>query len=418
MNNTLNSKRPAFSTAPPPEPEVRQDPCSPSPCGVNARCRIDNRYAVCECIPEYHGNPYEGCRPECVGNADCSMNKACIRNRCVDPCPGICGVEAVCSVTNHIPICTCPPGTTGDAFRQCIIFIERDRPLEATEPCYPSPCGLNTICRKQQSAAICECIPGFYGNPFGAGCHPECTISSDCSRDKTCVNNKCVDPCPGVCGYAAICHTVNHSPICSCPTHMVGDPFSECRPALAEPVDPCNPSPCSQNGICRVQNGNAICTYPECIVNDDCSYDRSCFNQKCSDPCINACGVNAICNAINHKPVCSCPIGYQGSPYIQCSISREEPIYPRPECESDSDCSNEKACINQQCRDPCAQANICAQNAECHVQTHRPLCVCRNGFTGNAQSACYERKYQRPLLSNQSSNRNNHLCFSWLSFRF
>ncbi len=78
--------------------------------------------------------------------------------------------------------------------------MKEDVPLQAADPCYPTPCGQNTICRRSQNRAICECIPGYYGNPSGSGCHAECTISADCSRDKACVNNKCVDPCPGVCG--------------------------------------------------------------------------------------------------------------------------------------------------------------------------------------------------------------------------
>ena len=107
-------------SAPPSPPPPRTDPCYPSPCGSNAHCRIENSFAVCECIPEYHGNPYEGCRPECLVSSDCPMNQACIRNRCQDPCPGTCGVSAVCTVSNHIPICTCPERTTGDAFRICV----------------------------------------------------------------------------------------------------------------------------------------------------------------------------------------------------------------------------------------------------------------------------------------------------------
>ena len=108
-----------FSAPPSPLPPST-DPCYPSPCGSNARCRVENSFAVCECIPEYHGNPYEGCRPECLVSSDCPMNHACIRNRCQDPCPGTCGVSAVCTVSNHIPICTCPERTTGDAFRICV----------------------------------------------------------------------------------------------------------------------------------------------------------------------------------------------------------------------------------------------------------------------------------------------------------
>lgn len=230
----------------------------------------------------------------------------------------------------------------------------------------------------QRDHAVCECLPGFFGNPQGQGCRPECTLSSDCSKDKTCVNAKCVDPCPGVCGYGAQCQTVNHNPICSCPNSMVGNPFVECH-APPQPIDPCNPSPCRSNGICQVINGAATCTYPECVTNEDCSRNRACINQKCRDPCINACGVNAICNAINHKAVCTCPTGYYGSPFNQCLPQMEEIPAPRPECTTDAECSNDKACVNQACQNPCELSNICGTNARCHVQLHRPLCVCNEG---------------------------------------
>lgn len=323
------------------------------------------------------------------------MNKACVRNRCVDPCVGVCGTEALCTVLNHIPICSCAQGTTGDAFKHCVIITQREEPLASHDPCYPSPCGVNTVCRTSGGVPICECIPGYSGRPAGAGCHPECVISSDCPRTKSCVNNRCIDPCPDVCGFGATCRTVNHSPICSCPDQTFGDPFAECRPVAVEhePANPCFPSPCNPNGYCQVINGNAICTYPECITNDDCSLDRSCFNQKCSDPCIAACGLNSICSVVNHQAICSCPPGFFGSPYVQCALPRDEVIPLRPECESDSECTNDKACINQKCVNPCVQLSICGDNAICHVQAHRPLCVCHEGFTGNAQLACYESTF-------------------------
>lgn len=115
-----------FPAIPPPPPE-KVNPCYPSPCGSNAHCRIENSYGVCECLPEYHGNPYENCRPECIVNSDCPMNRACIRNKCKDPCPGTCGLRAVCVVSNHIPICSCPEEYTGDAFRQCIYIEHRGK---------------------------------------------------------------------------------------------------------------------------------------------------------------------------------------------------------------------------------------------------------------------------------------------------
>lgn len=94
-------------------------PCMPSPCGSNAVCREQNGAGACQCLPEYFGNPYEGCRPECVGNSDCPSNRACVRNKCTDPCPGTCGQNADCQVVNHVPSCTCRIGFTGDPYRYC-----------------------------------------------------------------------------------------------------------------------------------------------------------------------------------------------------------------------------------------------------------------------------------------------------------
>lgn len=94
-------------------------PCVPSPCGANAQCREQNRAGACTCFQDYIGNPYEGCRPECVLNSDCSSNKACVNNKCKDPCPGTCGQNANCQVVNHLPSCNCISGFTGDPFRFC-----------------------------------------------------------------------------------------------------------------------------------------------------------------------------------------------------------------------------------------------------------------------------------------------------------
>ena len=101
------------------EPSTPSRPCSPSPCGINAYCRERDNTAYCECLPDFRGNPYEGCQPECVVNTDCPKSQACIRTKCQDPCPGTCGVGAICTVSNHIPICSCPAPTIGNAFTIC-----------------------------------------------------------------------------------------------------------------------------------------------------------------------------------------------------------------------------------------------------------------------------------------------------------
>lgn len=94
---------------------MSQNPCEPSPCGSNAQCRN----GICTCLPEYRGDPYYSCQPECVQNSDCSSNRACINNKCVDPCTGVCGRKAECNVINHIPTCSCIANHEGDPFILC-----------------------------------------------------------------------------------------------------------------------------------------------------------------------------------------------------------------------------------------------------------------------------------------------------------
>jgi len=209
-------------------PEERPTPCVPSPCGANAVCREHNNAGSCTCLPDYFGNPYEGCRPECVINSDCPSNKACVRNKCVDPCPGTCGQNADCQVVNHLPTCTCRPGFTGDPFQFCRVIPVYQEPVEVKDVCNPSPCGPNSQCREINGQAVCSCLPTFIGSP--PNCRPECTVSSECPQDKACVNRKCVDPCIGTCGQNAVCRVVNHSPICSCTEGYTGNPFSRCYP--------------------------------------------------------------------------------------------------------------------------------------------------------------------------------------------
>lgn len=95
--------------------DIISDPCNPSPCGRNSECRN----GLCYCPPEYRGDPQIECRPECVLNSDCGYNVACINNKCKDPCPGVCGRNAECNVFKHVPMCSCPLKTTGNAFISC-----------------------------------------------------------------------------------------------------------------------------------------------------------------------------------------------------------------------------------------------------------------------------------------------------------
>ena len=101
------------------QPVVAEDPCQPNPCGSNSnRPRNLGNRCDCSCLPNMVGSP-PNCRPECIFNNDCPSDKACQRQRCLDPCPNLCGSNANCRVRNHIPICVCQAGYIGDPFNGC-----------------------------------------------------------------------------------------------------------------------------------------------------------------------------------------------------------------------------------------------------------------------------------------------------------
>lgn len=99
-------------------------PCTPNPCGIHAICREQNGAGACQCEASYIGDPYQGCRPECILSSDCPSHLACINNKCQDPCPGTCSLNAYCQVINHVAKCYCNNGFTGDGYRYC--NVQRD----------------------------------------------------------------------------------------------------------------------------------------------------------------------------------------------------------------------------------------------------------------------------------------------------
>ena len=98
-------------------------------------------------------------------------------------------------------------------------------------PCNPPPCGANSQCQVVSGQAQCSCMPNMIGS--APSCRPECTISTECNSDRTCINQKCVDPCPGSCALNTNCRVVNHSPVCGCIEGYTGDAFTSCRPIAA-----------------------------------------------------------------------------------------------------------------------------------------------------------------------------------------
>lgn len=239
------------------------NPCVPNPCGNFGQCNNVRGSYVCHCLPNYYGSP-PYCRPECSVNSDCPNTKSCANERCIDPCPGSCGMDAVCNVINHVPNCACKPGYEGDAFVRCrpivvairpskryfflsffrsylkskfaicepsfsefvrkfkSIFLDDEQP-KVKDKCRPNPCGSNSECK----GGVCSCISDYIGNPY-FGCHPECILNTECPRNKACINNKCVDPCVNMCGQEALCSVVNHIPMCDCQYGYTGNAYVAC----------------------------------------------------------------------------------------------------------------------------------------------------------------------------------------------
>ncbi|KAF2350557.1 EGF-like domain [Trinorchestia longiramus] len=326
--------------------KLPSDPCEPSPCGPNTDCNIINGYHRCTCKAGFIGSPntIRGCdKPvnPCVPNpcgpgalCDPSVLNFCYCrpgligdpfSGCTEPepeCyPGACGINAECYKVNRELSCRCRSGYEGDPYTMCR--------AEPESPCDPSPCGSNSGCSVgNNNSPVCACQPGFFGDPLKPeGCKPQCDNDDDCVYDKSCINTRCRDPCPGACGINAHCDVVNHRPQCACPPGYTGNPYSECAVIVLDiPRDkvtteapsrnPCSPSPCAYNAHCSLEYNVAKCTCPpgyrgdpysqcrpECLVNNECKDDQACSNQRCIDPCPKLCGVNAKCEVKNHIAV-------------------------------------------------------------------------------------------------------------------
>lgn len=117
-------------------------------------------------------------------------------------------------------------GFTGEPYSRCYPIVEK--PRDPINPCIPSPCGPNSDCRVIGESPACSCLPNFIG--LVPNCRPECTINSECQPNQACMNQRCVDPCPGSCGFNTKCTIINHTPSCSCEEGYAGDAFVGCTP--------------------------------------------------------------------------------------------------------------------------------------------------------------------------------------------
>lgn len=57
-------------------------------------------------------------------------------------------------------------------------------------------------------------------------------------------------------------------------------------------------------------------------------------------------------------------------------------------CTSNDQCPIDRACVNKQCINPCQ----CGPNAKCRVENHYAVCSCPEGYSGNPNTGCFQRK--------------------------
>ena len=140
-----------------------------------------------------------------------------------------------------------------------------------------------------------------------------------------------------------------------------------------------------------------------CQRDEECPTNRACIENQCVDPCYvpnNPCGDRAVCEPMQHRAVCHCPPEWAGNPHIQCYQCRftsllqnhSSLIYVEniaDECKVNADCPLTKACVSQECVDPCLTTS-CGTNAQCQVDFHTAKCVCRPGLQGNPYVKCLE----------------------------
>lgn len=402
-----------------------RNPCN---CGENAECFISNHRPVCSCRNGFDGNPYQECRiVGCRSNSECESHQACINGNCVSPCllNSTCGPNAECFVERSQPLCRCRSGFEGDAYSGCNVIECRsngdcpeDKQCKAHKcinPCLSAnPCGSNADCLVRNYIAICKCKQGFSGSPY-IQCRPQftadCYVDADCPTKLACLSGKCVNPCTELqpCKNPAQCEVSNTLPvrtmICSCPPGYISSGGGVCRPASPIEEVACeldtdcstnhacissvcrNPCDCGPNTDCLIKDHKPVCACKPgfmgephtgcynilCQSDNQCANDETCVNSRCVPACsleVDMCGKSAECYGIDHRASCRCLIGTVGNPTVACT-----PIG----CRSNSDCPDEKSCINLKCVQPCNITN-CNKPAECRVHLHEAYCVCPPGF--------------------------------------
>lgn len=167
-------------------------------CGLNSRCTYNADGALCKCLNGYIGEP-PNCHTECEQHSNCTDGKSCINHKCTDQCESVCGENAECKLTNHIPICQCPSTHDGDPFVKCeakrkyLFLVKSSIHKKKLFLAIESTNTTKDHCNKP-NVTVCNCLEGFVGTP--PNCYRKCATNSDCSSTESCINGKCSKSLP------------------------------------------------------------------------------------------------------------------------------------------------------------------------------------------------------------------------------
>ncbi|KAK0179394.1 hypothetical protein PV327_005151 [Microctonus hyperodae] len=59
----------------------------------------------------------------CMNDTQCLNSEKCIDSECIDPCLGLCGIDAICKVINHTATCSCFQCYEGNPHIRCTPYL-------------------------------------------------------------------------------------------------------------------------------------------------------------------------------------------------------------------------------------------------------------------------------------------------------
>ncbi|XP_047739052.1 fibrillin-1 [Hyalella azteca] len=295
-------------------------------------------------------------------------------DECQDPAvAGRCVDNAWCCNLPAHYTCKCNDGYTGDGYVQC---------ADINECLNPAACGLNAICTNNPGNYTCSCPPGYIGNPYTG-----CADMDECSR-------------LGACGPGALCTNIIGGHQCVCPSGLEGDPYSSIG---CIDINECASSPCAAGARCADGRSNYTCACPPGFVGNPYNKFSSCRDvDECQDPQSDVTAdaeVESTAQLIRTAQSLIEGSGSEENPAIDDQITPTNWSYP---CGTNALCHNVPGSFKCQCPrgysgnaqsicydiNECGRPGVCGANAQCINTEGSHKCVCPQGFDGDPILGC------------------------------